>query len=85
MAAGEVYGIAAAFLDAAGVLNLFTHALGHGIGLQTHEAPSLNATSESILRPGMVLTVEPGLYRRGSYGIRWENMVLVTEDGARVL
>ncbi|MDR1686821.1 MAG: Xaa-Pro peptidase family protein [Desulfovibrio sp.] len=85
MTAREVYGIAAAFLDAGGVLDLFTHALGHGIGLQTHEAPSLNETSEVILRPGMVLTVEPGLYRRGRHGIRREHMMLVTEDGARVL
>ncbi|MDR2124836.1 MAG: Xaa-Pro peptidase family protein [Desulfovibrio sp.] len=85
MTAREVYGIAASFLEAAGVLNLFTHALGHGIGLQTHEAPSLNESSEVILRPGMVLTVEPGLYRRGRYGIRWEHMALVTEDGARIL
>ncbi|MDR2668568.1 MAG: Xaa-Pro peptidase family protein [Desulfovibrio sp.] len=85
MTAREVYGIAAAFLDAEGALDLFTHALGHGIGLQTHESPSLNDKSEIVLRPGMVLTVEPGLYRRGRHGIRWEHMVLVTEDGARVL
>jgi Xaa-Pro aminopeptidase len=83
--AREVYRIAASFLDAGGVGALFTHGLGHGIGLQTHEAPLLNASSKSILRAGMVLTVEPGLYRRGSYGIRREHMVLVTEDGARVL
>jgi Xaa-Pro aminopeptidase len=85
MTAREVYGIAAAFLGAGGVLDLFTHALGHGIGLQTHEAPSLNDRSEVVLRPGMVLTVEPGLYRRDRHGIRREHMILVTGDGARVL
>ncbi|MDR1947182.1 MAG: Xaa-Pro peptidase family protein [Desulfovibrio sp.] len=85
IAACEVYKLAAAFLAGKGRGDLFTHGLGHGIGLQTHEAPSLNANSEKVLQPGMVLTVEPGLYRQGRHGVRWEYMVLVTEDGARVL
>jgi Xaa-Pro aminopeptidase len=63
----------------------FTHALGHGVGLAVHEAPRLSRASEEILRPGMVVTVEPGLYypRRG--GLRIEDMALVTETGARRL
>ena len=81
----DVYAAARSFLDEKGVGELFTHGLGHGIGLQTHEGPSLNPASTAILKPGMVITVEPGLYRSGQYGIRWEYMVLVTEDGARVL
>lgn len=81
----EVYAAARSFLDGKGVGDLFTHGLGHGIGLQTHEGPSLNSVSSSILKPGMVVTVEPGLYRPGMRGIRWEYMVLVTEEGARVL
>ena len=76
---------ARSYLDEKGVGDLFTHGLGHGVGLQTHEAPSLNAASETALRPGMVVTVEPGLYRPGRCGVRWEYMVLVTEDGNRVL
>ncbi|MDR0827896.1 MAG: aminopeptidase P family protein [Desulfovibrio sp.] len=83
MAAADVYRVARAFLEDRGVADLFTHGLGHGIGLQTHEAPSLGSSSEQILRPGMVITVEPGLYRPGRHGVRWEYMVLVTEDGAR--
>lgn len=77
--------IARAYLDEKGVGHLFTHGLGHGVGLQTHEAPSLNAASASVLQPGMIVTVEPGLYRPGRCGVRWEYMVLVTEDGNRVL
>lgn len=81
----EAYAAARSFLDEKGVGELFTHGLGHGIGLQTHESPSLNSQASTILRPGMVVTVEPGLYRPGKCGVRWEYMVLVTEDGARTL
>ena len=80
-----IYGLARKYLDDAGVGELFTHGLGHGIGLQTHEAPSLNPRAEGVLRAGMVVTVEPGLYVPGRSGVRWEHMVLVTEDGNRVL
>lgn len=76
---------ARSYLDEKGVGHLFTHGLGHGVGLQTHEAPVLNMKSETVLRPGMVVTVEPGLYRPGRCGVRWEYMVLVTEDGHRIL
>ncbi|MCL1939995.1 MAG: aminopeptidase P family protein [Desulfovibrionaceae bacterium] len=85
VAASEVYSAARSFLDSKGVGDLFTHGLGHGVGLQTHEAPSLGTTSTSVLQAGMIVTVEPGLYRPGKGGVRWEYMVLVTEDGARVL
>lgn len=81
----EVYAEARSFLDKKGVGELFTHGLGHGVGLQTHESPSLNNLASTTLRPGMVVTVEPGIYRPGKIGVRWEYMVLVTEDGARVL
>ena len=85
MAAADVHAAAMAYLEAEGVGDLFTHGLGHGIGLQTHEAPSLSPRSTTVLRPGMVVTVEPGLYRPGKSGLRWEYMVAVTDDGARVL
>jgi Xaa-Pro aminopeptidase len=81
----DVYGVARKHLDDAGVGELFTHSLGHGIGLQTHEAPSLSPRAGGSLRAGMVVTVEPGLYVSGRSGVRWEHMVLVTEDGNRVL
>ncbi len=68
-----------------GVETHFTHALGHGIGLETHEAPSLSPVAEMTLQPGMVITVEPGLYYPEWGGIRWEHTVVVTEDGCRVL
>ena len=84
-ATSAVYAAAASYLEEKGVLNLFTHGLGHGIGLQTHEAPSLNPSSDAVLKAGVVVTVEPGLYLPNHGGVRWEYMVLVTEDGARVL
>jgi Xaa-Pro aminopeptidase len=63
----------------------FTHSLGHGIGLETHEYPSLSPYAEGRLAPGMVVTVEPGLYDPAWGGVRWEYMVLITEDGCEVL
>ena len=82
--AAHVYGVARACLEKYGVAELFTHGLGHGIGLQTHEGPSLGSRSPVLLQSGMVVTVEPGLYRSGRSGLRWEYMVLVTDDGVRV-
>lgn len=69
-----------------GVEAQFTHALGHGIGLETHEPPSVGfMATEEVFRPGMVVTVEPGLYDPAWGGIRWEFMTLITEDGIKVL
>lgn len=80
----DVYQVAYAHFDRLGVAAAFTHSLGHGIGLQTHEGPSLNSRNETLLSAGMVITVEPGLYYPEWGGVRWEHMVLVTEDGSRV-
>ncbi len=63
----------------------FGHALGHGVGLAVHEAPSLSFRSRKKLKPGMIVTVEPGIYIPGWGGIRLENMVVVREDGCEVL
>jgi len=68
-----------------GCEHAFTHSLGHGVGLETHEAPSLNARAETLLEPGMVVTVEPGLYYPEWGGVRWEYMVVVTDDGCEIL
>src|SRR5437899_3572921 len=69
----------------AGEEHAFGHGLGHGIGLQVHERPYLSATDHTALRPGMVITNEPGIYIPGWGGVRLEEMVLITETGPEVL
>ena len=72
-------------IDAAGFGELFGHGLGHGLGLEVHEAPYLNVEFPSTLEAGNVVTVEPGVYFPGKGGIRIEDLVIVTDDGAEVL
>ncbi len=69
----------------AGLGEKFGHGLGHGVGLAVHEAPSLNRRNNKKLQRGMVVTIEPGVYLSGWGGIRLENMVVVEEEGCRIL
>lgn len=84
LALADAYAAARAVFVRAGVEKHFTHGLGHGVGLETHEAPSLSPRASGVLEPGMTVTVEPGLYYPRWGGVRWEHTVLVTEDGVRV-
>ena len=69
-------------IDGNGYEGCFLHSLGHGVGLDIHEAPSLSrAACEAVLRPGMVVTVEPGIYLAGQYGCRIEDLIAACEDG----
>lgn len=64
---------------------LFGHSTGHGVGLEVHEAPGVSSHSNVVLEPGMVITVEPGIYLPGKFGVRIEDMVLITDRGNEVL
>jgi len=84
-AVGEVDAAARNVLQKAGLASFFTHSTGHGVGLEIHEAPRVAGGQKEILRPGMVITIEPGVYFPGKWGVRIEDMVVVTAAGCEVL
>jgi Xaa-Pro aminopeptidase len=83
--AHDVDAEARSLIEQAGFGRFFDHGLGHGLGMDIHEGPRLRKESETILQPGMIVTVEPGIYLPGWGGIRIEDDVLVTPEGCEVL
>ncbi len=81
----EIDSIARNYIASRGYGDFFVHGLGHGVGLAVHEKPGINKRTDTKLAPGMVITIEPGVYIKDLGGIRLEDMVLVTKDGCRVL
>jgi Xaa-Pro aminopeptidase len=77
----DLDGVARRVIEDAGYGELFGHGLGHGVGLEVHEAPRLGKRSDDVLRAGDVVTVEPGIYIAGRFGVRIEDLVVVGEDG----
>jgi Xaa-Pro aminopeptidase len=81
----EVDAVPREIIDEAGHGDQFGHGLGHGVGLEVHETPRLATTSEDELREGNVVTVEPGIYLPDQFGVRLEDLVVLTSDGYRNL
>jgi Xaa-Pro aminopeptidase len=77
--------VARDYIESCGFGDFFGHGLGHGVGLEIHEKPTISSRSSQVVEEGMVFTIEPGIYIPDLGGIRIEDLVEVTDDGCRVL
>jgi Xaa-Pro aminopeptidase len=85
MELSELDKVAREYIEEEGYGEYFLHSLGHGVGLNVHEAPAVSKRSKDILKEGMVITIEPGIYIEGLGGVRIEDTMLVTKDGGIAL
>lgn len=85
VSAARVDAVAREVLEAEGLAKYFIHGLGHGVGLEVHEEPRVSSLSKSVLKPGMIITIEPGIYIEGWGGVRIEDTCVVTETGCEPL
>ena len=85
MTGKQLDAVARRIIRKAGYGKAFGHALGHGVGFDIHEHPVASTLSDAVLKPGMVVTVEPGIYLPGKLGVRIEDLVVITETGCEVL
>ncbi|HIV87933.1 MAG TPA: aminopeptidase P family protein [Candidatus Pygmaiobacter gallistercoris] len=84
MTGAEVDAIAREIIYSAGYEGKFGHGLGHSVGIEIHEDPRCSPRDNTVLRPGMTMTIEPGIYLPEQFGVRIEDMVVLTEDGAEI-
>jgi Xaa-Pro aminopeptidase len=85
MAASDLDAVARAIIAEAGYGENFGHGLGHGVGLAIHERPGVRPEATEVLRPGMAITIEPGIYLEGEGGERIEDLVNLSAEGSEVL